>query len=307
MKRILGFGTRNVTDNIIRPFVSNAGGIFHEKIDQVQPYLKTKYLSFNMQTREKWYKEKNDIVVCGILRGTERLMKEAEKREINYYYFDHAYFYRADAHKTHPVLNERFYRIVVNGQQLNTMSKLNDDDYKRIPKYQKKLAIDLDIRNPDKDDRVKVAMSNDGYILICPPSAYVCNFYGIKSAAAWLKDKTQEIIKHTDRQIIVREKTSNADLNDQIRGAWAVVTCQSTVAIKAIMSGVPSFCDEMSSALPLSLSDISMIENPRRPSIKEIENYKNNLLANQFTMTEISKGLVYDIVRRLQGNRFYGN
>ena len=123
MKRILGFGTRNVTDNIIRPFVSNAGGIFHEKINQVQPYLKTKYLSFNMKTREKWYKEKNDIVVCGILRGTEKLMKEAEKRGINYYYFDHAYFYRADAHKTHPVLNERFYRIVVNGQQLNTMSK----------------------------------------------------------------------------------------------------------------------------------------------------------------------------------------
>ena len=71
MKRIMGFGTRNVTDNIIRPFVNNAGGIFHEKLDQVQPYLKTKYLSFNMRAREKWYKEKNDIVVCGILRGTE--------------------------------------------------------------------------------------------------------------------------------------------------------------------------------------------------------------------------------------------
>ena len=115
------------------------------------------------------------------------------------------------------------------------------------------------------------------------------------------------LIKHTDRHIIVREKSSNADLNDQIQGAWAVVTCQSTVAIKAIMKGVPSFCDEMSSALPLSLTDISMIENPKIPSEREIINYKNNLLANQFTMTEISKGLVYDIVRRLQGNRFYGN
>ena len=184
---------------------------------------------------------------------------------------------------------------------------INDDDYKRIAKYQKKLAIDPNIRDPEKDDRVKVAMSNDGYILICPPSAYVCNFYGIKSAASWLKEKTEEIIKHTDRHIIVREKSSNADLNDQIQGAWAVVTCQSTVAIKAIMKGVPSFCDEMSSALPLSLTDISMIENPKIPSEREIINYKNNLIANQFTMTEISKGLVYDIVRRLQEKRFYGN
>ena len=304
MKRIMGFGTRNVTDNIIRPFVNNAGGIFHEKLDQVQPYLKTKYLSFNMRAREKWYKEKNDIVVCGILRGTERLMKEAEQRDINYYYFDHAYFYRADAHKYHPVLNDRFYRIVVNGQQLNTMTKLTEQDYDRISKYQKKLPLPIEVRDPDKDDRAKNALSKDGYILICPPSAYVCNFYGIKSAAAWLKDKTEEIIKHTDRHIIVREKTSNADLNDQIYGAWAVVTSQSTVAIKAIMSGVPSFCDEMSCALPLSLSDLSLIENPKRPSIKEIENYRNNLLANQFSMTEISKGLANDMVRRLQADRY---
>ena len=92
MTRLMGFGTRNVTDNIIRPFVSNAGGKFHEKLEQVQPLLKTKYLSFSMKDREKWYKEKNDIVVCGILRGTERLIKEAEQRNINYYYFDHVFF-----------------------------------------------------------------------------------------------------------------------------------------------------------------------------------------------------------------------
>ena len=269
MKRIMGFGTRNVTDNIIRPFVSNAGGKFHEKIEQVQPYLKTKYLSFNMKDREKWYKNKNDIVVCGILRGTDRLMKEAEKRDINYYYFDHAYFYRADAHKTHPIVNERFYRIVINGQQLNTMTRLNDRDYERIKKYQKKIPISPNIRNPEEDDRVKAALSKDGYILICPPTAYVCNFYGIKSPSTWLKDKVSEIQKHTDRHIIVREKTSNANLEDQIIGAWAVVTCQSTVAIKAIMSGVPSFCDNMSCALPLSLTDLSMIENPKKPSEKE--------------------------------------
>ena len=34
MTRLMGFGTRNVTDNIIRPFVSNAGGKFHEKLEQ---------------------------------------------------------------------------------------------------------------------------------------------------------------------------------------------------------------------------------------------------------------------------------
>ena len=304
MKRIMGFGTRNVTDNIIRPFVSNAGGKFHEKIEQVQPYLKTKYLSFNMKDREKWYKNKNDIVVCGILRGTDRLMKEAEKRDINYYYFDHAYFYRADAHKTHPIVNERFYRIVINGQQLNTMTRLNDGDYERIKKYQKKIPISPNIRDPETDDRVKAALSKDGYILICPPTAYVCNFYGIKSPSTWLKDKVSEIQKHTDRHIIVREKTSNANLEDQIIGAWAVVTCQSTVAIKAIMSGVPSFCDNMSCALPLSLTDLSMIENPKKPSEKEIVNWQNNLLANQFSMTEIAKGLAFDMVRRLQGSRY---
>ena len=296
MTRLMGFGTRNVTDNIIRPFVSNAGGKFHEKIEQVQPLLKTKYLSFNMKDREKWYKEKNDIVVCGILRGTERLIKEAEQRNINYYYFDHAYFYRSDAHKYHTILNERFYRIVVNGQQLNTMTRLNEEDYKRIAKYEKKVPIPL----PDHID-----IKKDGYILICPPTPYVCNFYGISGPAAWLKEKTEVLIKNTDREIKVREKTSKESLDEQIAGAWAVVTCQSTVAIKAIMSGVPSFCDEMSSAKPLSLTDLSQIEHPKRPSLLEIKNYKNNLLANQFSMTEISKGLVFDWLNRLQESRFH--
>jgi|TARA_B100000902_G_scaffold227862_1_gene216299 hypothetical protein len=295
--RTFGFATRNVTDNIIRPFVVKCpNGVWHEKVQQVEPLLKTKWLSFGMKEREEWYRDKNDIVVCGILRGTERLIQDAEFHKINYYYFDHAYFYRASAHKYHPVLKERFYRIVVNGQHLTTTTKLEQSDYDRIAKLQHQLP--LDIRRRQEQGK---------YILICPPTPWVCNFYGLGNPASWLKEKTEMLMKNTDKELVIRTKNSKKTLEEDLDNAWAVVTCQSTVAIEAIMRGIPSFCDDMSCAVPLSELDLTQIERPKRPSDMEIENWRNSLLANQFGMKEIADGKTYSIVNRLQKGRFYAS
>ena len=79
--RTFGFATRNVTDNIIRPFVVKCpNGVWHEKVQQVEPLLKTKWLSFGMKEREEWYRDKNDILL--ILTYNQSRKKEIQSRII---------------------------------------------------------------------------------------------------------------------------------------------------------------------------------------------------------------------------------
>ena len=61
------------------------------------------------------------------------------------------------------------------------------------------------------------------------------------------------------------------------------------------MSGVPSFCDDISMGVPVSLTDLSLIKDPLYPGDREM--WINSLLANQFTMTEISNGKAWRKVR----------
>ena len=43
---------------------------------------------------------------------------------------------------------------------------------------------------------------------------------------------------------------------EEIKGAWAVISFQTTAAVDAVLAGVPSFCDKISCALPVSKRDL---------------------------------------------------
>ena len=60
------------------------------------------------------------------------------------------------------------------------------------------------------------------------------------------------------------------------------------------MSGVPSFCVDESMGVPVSLTDISQIKDPLYTP--ERDKWIENLLANQFTMTEIKNGTAWKYV-----------
>ena len=160
------------------------------------------------------------------------------------------------------------------------IKKLNKPDYERIEKYKPFVKL-------------KPWQYEGDYILFIPPNPHVKNYYYFDKD--WEERTLKTIKKHTRKEIKIRTKESKTSLQKDIDNAYCVVSCQSTVCINAIMSGVPSFCDDISMGVPVSLTDLSLIKDPLYPGDREM--WINSLLANQFTMTEISNGKAWRKVR----------
>ena len=79
-------------------------------------------------------------------------------------------------------------------------------------------------------------------------------------------------------------------LSKDLENCYAMVSFHSMCAVHAGMAGVPSFCSEHSPAYPVSLSlkELDQIKDPLYTP--EREKWIENLLANQFTMSEIKNG-----------------
>jgi hypothetical protein len=289
---IFGFGTRIATNSIVENFTKSFQGVYYSNRRTVDKFETTTWPNFNIKN---WIEEKNTIIILGILRGTEKLLWLAKKHKINYYYIDHAYFFRAEKHKPNEITNEQSYRICVNSENLNfNVNKLmNEDDILRIQNNKS-----IIIKN------ISQFKGTGNKILICPPSEALIRYYKIEEGVQGWLDKTINIIKQqTDRQIVVRYKDTNTPILKDFEDAYCVVTFQSTIAIEAILNGIPSFCDISSSAAPVSNTTLDIL-NPFMPNRNEIISWIDSLLANQFTMKEISNGVARKALGRLQKDRY---
>ena len=253
---IQGLLTRPVTDAVVRPFVTKISGSLH----QDGP-------SFESVDNAK------PIACFGVLRGTGDVMSRVK----DFYYFDHAYMF-GERHGNSKIFGERIYRLTKNYQHIREIKKLKKSDYERIEKYQPHVKYE-DFKYDGK------------YILICELSEFAKEFY---KAHNWLDDTIKEIKKNTRKEIVVRKKEDKSNLKKQINEAYAVVSFQSTVCIDAVLSGVPSFTSKYSMGVPVSLQDFSLINDPLYPMDRKP--WINSLLANQFTMTEISNGTAWKAV-----------
>jgi hypothetical protein len=268
---IQGFETRELTDQVIRPFVKSAKGILHLKNKSVEQYEQTTWPTFNNNELTK-----HPIVVFGILRGTGELIKECQRINHTYYHFDHAYYFKEQKHGKNSIFNERIYRLTKNGMMLSYIDKLDNTDKKRLIKFKKYIEI-------------KPWTKKGDYILVLPPSEHVNLWYDFTN---WEKDTVNKLKQYTQREIRVRKKDSKTPFMEELKNAWAVVTSQSTAAVDAIINGVPSFCDEISMAKPVSHTDLSLIETPFYPENRE--EWLDSLLANQYLMSEIENGFAWN-------------
>jgi hypothetical protein len=320
---IEGFLTRPSTDLPIRYFTESAKGILHHPtIDsEVDRFVSKKWPTFE-EKKQLYGWAQYPCAVFGILRGTDIIIKECEKRKHDYYYFDHCYLYAGYKHSNHPIFNSRIYRIVKNAQSLTKIDTLSKEDNKRVDWYLNKKNISI---NKWKKD--------GGHILVLPPSLFMKRFYnmhvvlqeyGIQKGKKvirnttdqqyeglnrdktifidkesnydndefWEKQVVNKLKKHTDREIRVRYKDSKNTFQQDLVDAWAVVSSQSIGAVDALIAGVPSFCEDTSAALPMSLTDLSKIETPIYPDNRE--EWMRSLLANQYTLDEIKSGVAYN-------------
>ena len=270
---IQGFGTREITDQIIRAFVKSANGVMHEKQKVVGQYEQTEWPTFE--------KVDSPVAVWGCLRGTEAVIDEAGQKEQDWYFFDHAYVMNEYKHNVNFKLKDRVYRCTKNAQIINEIDELSDDDYKRIEKYEEHIQLE-----PWKKD--------GKYILVFEPSDFAKRWWEVPN---WTEDTIELLKKNTDLEIRIRKKNSLVSFESEVKGAKAVVSLQSAAAIQAHIWGIPGYCAEMSAAYPVSHS-MEMIQKGL-DSIQYIpdhhrQRWLNSILANQYTMTEIADGTCYN-------------
>lgn len=289
---IYGFGTRPVTNIVVEHFCEGAKGKYFRNRKNVDKYEVSEWPNFEW---EKWIKEKTPIAVIGILRGSEKLLWIAKKEKINFYYIDHCYFFRAEGNTVNKTTNDWSYRICLNQENLNFLvhDKLNTSDIKRIQKN-KNLILPRNI-----------VKTTGNKILVCPPSYAIARYYKLKNydVELWLNDTIKTIKQQTDKQIIIRYKDSKTPYLKDFENAYCIVTYQSTLAIEAILQGIPSFCSVHSCVAPVSTTTLDL-NKIKFPTTVEIENWIISLLANQFTMEELQNGIAFEAINRLQKQKY---
>jgi len=269
---IQGFGTREITDQILRAFVKSANGVMHEKERVVGQYEQTIWNTFK--------EIDSPVAVWGCLRGTQLVIDEAVRKEHDYYFFDHAYVMNESKHGINLKLNDKVYRVTKNAQIINDIDELSDDDYKRIEKYEDHIKLE-----PWKKD--------GKYALIFEPSDFAKRWWEVPD---WTEDMIEKT-KNLGIEVRIRKKNSLISFESEVKNAKCVISLQSAAAIQAHIWGIPGYCGDMSAAYPVSHS-IDMLEKGL-DSIQYIpddtrQRWLNSILANQYTMTEIADGTCYN-------------
>jgi len=139
-------------------------------------------------------------------------------------------------------------------------------------------------------------------ILIAPPSQKLLNNYDI-ILEDWLANVQEEIKKYTDRPIVIRTKQGrstrvNEDTMEMAldRDVHCLVTFSSIAAGEALLHGKPAITLGPNAAAPLCSQSISEIENPRVPSLDEVDAWARHLAYCQFTEVEMRDGTAWRIL-----------
>lgn len=137
------------------------------------------------------------------------------------------------------------------------------------------------------------------YVLVCLHGVKFGRPWGI-DIVEWNATIEDRIRAHTDRPIIVRPKPTcpkemrdAPPIEDQLADAWCIVTHSSTIAVQAVLAGVPVFCEPTCAAAPVGRTDLE-IESPVRPDREE---WIAALAWRQWLRSEMLSGEAWEHVR----------
>jgi len=245
----------------------------------------TESFTYVEPTGHKVLKDDNSTTPLVIRGMTERkAIRICEKQKRDYFYIDTGYMGNLNKRKD-------YHRVVKNNvQHMTPRYDLPDDRFRQIPMAMSNI-------------RFRGWRKADGPILVVTPSAKPCNFYNI-DRDTWVDETLKEIKKHTDREIIIRDKGLRRErvgefsvpmqlINDNIH---CVVTYNSIAATEAISTGVPAVALAPGAADELCTKTIAEIENPYYPDEEKVLQWQNWLAYCNYTTTELRNGRAIDIV-----------
>ena len=139
-------------------------------------------------------------------------------------------------------------------------------------------------------------------ILLAPPSQKLLNLYDI-NLEEWLQQTQDEIKKHTDRPIVTRLKQGrSARVSDNTmemalaQDVHCLVTFSSIAAGEALLLGKPAITLGPNAAAALCSQSLSEIENPKIPTLDEVEAWARHIAYCQFTEVEMRDGTAWQIL-----------
>lgn len=244
--------------------------------------------SYNNATFVSTYKDlknyDNNIPVIFRSMAQRKTVQVCEKTNRNYFYIDTGYYGNLEKRKD-------WHRIVKNGMQHSQPRyDLSDNRFLKI------------IENKDYI-KFKKWKKTGSSILVVTPSDKPCLFYGI-DRNVWVKETIEELKKHTDKNIIVRDKglrrerIGNNSIYQQFSedNIYAVVTYNSIAATEAIGAGIPAFTLAPNAADLFCLKDLSKIETPLYEDESKVIKWQHWLGYCQYTPEEMSNGTAMRLI-----------
>ena len=294
---IYGFFTHKLTgDYLVYSFLrSLPEHLFHSKQGLHYKNRLLDVISTSTPLEKLFERKKGPLCFSGFLRGTKEVYKIAKKHNLDFYFMDHPYFF----HPTYTTLWEklgivnleerkRWCRIVKNGFNCTKITDTDDTKYKQLKKFS----------NNHDELQLHDWRKSGEHVLVLPPSKPFYDLLGI-DAKKLLEDTITLLKQHTDREIRIRYKKPEGNLNKipiekDFINCHAVVSFGTSGAIKAILKGVPVFCNENSPTLPVSETDFTRIEKPITP---DREKWLYNLVNHQFSIDEMKSGKTYEYLQ----------
>ena len=223
------------------------------------------------------------IVLRGIMK--HKIMKQCWQDHRDFYYVDTGYFGNEKS-SSNPNGWKYWHRIVKNDLQHGEIISRPDDRFKQFNKTFK----------PWKKDGRK--------ILIAAPDEKPCKFYNT-TQQEWIENTINNLKQYTDRPVVVRErapKRIDRITTDTLQSAldndvFALVTFNSVAAVESIFHGIPAFTlAPANAASPVSLQDLSKIENPYYPDEDKLYAWGCHLSYGQFHISEMASGKALEML-----------
>ena len=228
---------------------------------------------------------KNPVLIRGISSG--KIANVVREHGQDYYFIETGYLgnYRCDNNLTGRKI---YHRIVKNSMQHSTVMDVPDDRWQQLVKF-----------NPNLE--YKGWKRTGSKILVVLPTNKPFQYYG-HNRDKWIEKVERTIKKHSDREIVWREKASRGErtnatiynaLDDDI---YALVTYNSIATVEAIQHGIPAFGLAPTAADPVCSNDLSQIENPCMPNEEIVYRWLCSIAYSQFSLDEILTGQAWEMV-----------
>lgn len=148
---------------------------------------------------------------------------------------------------------------------------------------------------------------DDGYVLLAGMSDKAASVYGL-APEQWERRAAERLLATTRRPVLYRPKPSwrgfsriagtelddvRRSATDAVRGAWAVVTHHSNIALTAVCAGVPVYGVEDGVGLDACSGPIESVEDWSLPSAEWRQQWLQDVSYAQWTLDEIAAGRMF--------------